>query len=129
ALGLLLEQLDELRTGHALGEAGVVLDLGGDHELSAEGGPGNDHRLELRPRRIDRRGVARGAAADDREPDVSEWLHASKRLSRTSYSRRPLGPTPCTWSSMRFPISARATGLVTESRPRETSASSSPTIR
>lgn len=60
------------------------------------------------------------------------WCQASpsssKRVSRTSNSRMPLGTLTVTSSPASLFMRARATGDVTESRPAGASASSSPTI-
>jgi hypothetical protein len=62
---LLLELLHQLGTRDPLWEPRVVLDIGGQHELSAVS-PARDHdRLQLGPGGIDRRRVSRGAAPDD----------------------------------------------------------------
>ena len=68
ALGLLLEHLHHLRPGHAVREARIVLDVGREHQLTAELQPRDHDRLELGARRVDRRRVARRPAADDHHP-------------------------------------------------------------
>ena len=65
ALGLGLEELHQLGAQDALGESGVVLDLGGDGELPTRLVAGHQRRLEVGAGGVERRGVARGAAADD----------------------------------------------------------------
>ncbi len=72
ALGLLAEQLHQLRPGDPVREARVVLDLGREHELSAgeellRGLALEDQRIEVRSRRVDRAGPAGGAGSDDDE--------------------------------------------------------------
>jgi hypothetical protein len=67
ALGLLLEQRHHVRAGYALGKAGVVLDIGGQHEL-----PAGQHR----------RGILLGHA------DVARRV----RGSRARHRWRPSSP-------------------------------------
>src|SRR5271154_3418764 len=50
------------------GEAGIVLDIGSDHQLPAGLESGQQQRAQHRSRRVDRGGVARGTGADDDEP-------------------------------------------------------------
>jgi hypothetical protein len=70
-LGLRPHGRHELGTHHAVGEAGVVLHLGGQHELTARlvARRGRltlyDDRGELRARRVDRRREARGPGSRD----------------------------------------------------------------
>jgi hypothetical protein len=47
------------------GEAGIVLDVGGDGQLAAGLDAGDDHRTEQGPGRIDGGRPAGGARADD----------------------------------------------------------------
>ena len=68
--GLLPEPLHQLRAHHALGEAGIVLDVGGEHELAAGLVAGRarlafeHHRREVGPGRVDGRGEPGRAGAD-----------------------------------------------------------------
>jgi len=64
-LGLFLEKLHHLRTRHPVGKARVVLDVRGQHELTAELKPCDDQRFELGSGGVDRRRVAGRAAAHD----------------------------------------------------------------
>ena len=64
-LGLAAEVLHHHRPHDAVGIAGVVLDVGGDHQLAAPVEALDHERVEVRPRRVQRRGVARRAASDD----------------------------------------------------------------
>jgi len=67
ALGLLTEAGHELRPEDAVREAGVVLDIGGEHELAA-GFDAFDHdRLEHAAGCVDRRGEPGGSGAHDHE--------------------------------------------------------------
>ena len=61
ALRLGAEQLHQLGALDAVGEARVVLDVGGDHQLAARRGAGEHDRLEVGPRGVDRRRQARRA--------------------------------------------------------------------
>src|SRR5258706_469518 len=65
ALGLLAHQVHQLRSQDALGEAGIVFDVGGDGELPAGLQSFQDQRGEIGAGEIDRRGAAGGAGADD----------------------------------------------------------------
>jgi hypothetical protein len=66
-LGLLRHLLHQPRTLDDVGEARVVLDVGGDHELAAGLQPGHHRWPQAGARGIDRRGVAGGARADDQD--------------------------------------------------------------
>jgi hypothetical protein len=65
ALGLGAEFLHELGAHDPVREAGVVLDVTGDHELAAEGEPLDDERFQVGPGGVERSRVSGGAAADD----------------------------------------------------------------
>ena len=67
ALGLGSEGRHELRALDAVGETGVVLDVARQHQLATGGGAGEDDRLEVRPRGVDRGGQAGRPGADDHE--------------------------------------------------------------
>src|SRR6185437_14827294 len=58
-------RLHELRAEDAVAEAGIVLDVGGDHQLAAVGEALEDERLQVRARGVERRRVAGRTAADD----------------------------------------------------------------
>jgi hypothetical protein len=60
-----------------LGEAGVVLDIGGDGQLAARLHAGDDQRREPRARGVDRRRVAGRAGADDEKLGLSGIGHGS----------------------------------------------------
>ena len=70
ALGLGSHVGHQLGAVDALGEARVVLDLGGDHELSAGHEAGDDERLEVGARGVDGGRQAGRAAAHDEHPGV-----------------------------------------------------------
>jgi hypothetical protein len=65
--GLLLHELHELRAQDPFGEAGVVLHLGGQHQLAPGLQPLEHQWLEVRPGGVERRGETRGARADDHD--------------------------------------------------------------
>ena len=64
-LGLAAEVGHHRRAHHAVGVARVVLDVARDHQLSAPVEALDHERMQVRPRRVERCGVAGGAAADD----------------------------------------------------------------
>ena len=66
-LGLLQHLLHQPRTLDRIGEARIVLDVGGDHQLAALLQAGDQHRLQHGARRVDRRRVAGRAGADDED--------------------------------------------------------------
>src|ERR1700737_2078732 len=74
-LGLGLHLLHQPGALDNAGEAGIVLDIGGDGELAAGLGPLDNDRLQHRSRRIDRRGPARWARADDHDFSVDGLRH------------------------------------------------------
>ena len=65
ARGLVPEAHHELRAHDSFNESGVVLDLGGEHQLTTGGEPFDDHGLEVGARGIDRGGEAGRARSDD----------------------------------------------------------------
>ena len=67
ALGLVAEELHQLRPLDARGEAGVVLHVRGDHQLAERRVAGEDDRLQVRAGRVDGGGQAGGPGPDDRE--------------------------------------------------------------
>ena len=64
-LGLLQHLLHQPRPLDRIGEAGIVLDVGGDHQLAALLQAGDQHRLQHGARGIDRRRIAGRTGADD----------------------------------------------------------------
>ena len=70
-LGLLQHLLHQPRTLDRVGEARIVLDVGGDHQLSALLQAGDQHRLQHGARRVDRRRVAGRPGADDDDGRMS----------------------------------------------------------
>ena len=80
---LRLHLLHQPGTLDRLGEARIILDIGGDGELAARLDALDEHGLKHGARRIDRGGVACGAGADDENFGVFGVGHdASVRLSR-----------------------------------------------
>src|SRR5947208_17195164 len=77
AFGLLSPELHEFGALDALWEAGIVLDVRRDHELSPRDGARDDEPLQVRPGRADRRGQAAGAGTED--DDIVERQHPSSR--------------------------------------------------
>ena len=65
AFRLPLHLLRQLVAANAVRKARVIVDLLGQRHLSARGEPFDHQRLKSRPGRIQRRGIAAGAAADD----------------------------------------------------------------
>ena len=65
ALRLVAELLHHLRAHHALGETRIVLDVRRRLEQSAPDEALDDQRVQVGPRRVQRRGIARGPASDD----------------------------------------------------------------
>ena len=79
-LGLLLHLLHQPGTLDDVGEAGIVLDIGGDRQLAAGLHPGDQQRLQIGARGVDRRGVAGRPGADDQDLAVVLFGHAALLL-------------------------------------------------
>ena len=102
ALRLLAEQLHQLRAHARLGEAGIVLHVGGDRELPAGLRPLDDQRRQVGARGVERGGEAGGAGADDDEfvmrHSGSRLIVTASRVSarqtrqRAAVARRRAGP-------------------------------------
>ncbi len=60
-----------------VGEARIVLDVGGDGELTARLQPLDHHRRQVRARGIDRGGQPGGTGTDDQDLDVSVRAHGA----------------------------------------------------
>ena len=71
----------QVRPLDPLGEARVVLDVAGDHQLAARRRPGQDDRLEVRPGGVDRRGQAGRPGADDDDVRLGPALARSRPSS------------------------------------------------
>ena len=74
-LGLTLHLLHQPRALDDLGKARVVLDVGGNRHLTAGLEAGHEDRLQIGPRRVDRRGVASRPGADDHDLAVVTLRH------------------------------------------------------
>ena len=75
---LLAHLVHQLGSGDAVAEAGVVLDLGGRHQRTAELGALEHQRVELGAGGVHGRGVAGGAGTDDDHVMDGGWGgHAS----------------------------------------------------
>ena len=94
-LGLLLHLLHQPGPLDDVGEARIVLDVGGDGELAARLHALDQDRIEHGARAIDRRRIAGGAGPDDHELGVGRIAHRSfircgRRLRRCWPARKPL---------------------------------------
>ena len=78
ALGLLAELRHQLGPEDAVGEAGVVLDVGGEHELAAGADALDDDGLQVGAAGVDGGGEPGGAGADDDE--LVEIRHSRPRF-------------------------------------------------
>ena len=77
----LLTELDhELGTEDAVGEAGIVLDIGGEHELPAGADALHDDRCEVRAARVHSSGEAGRPRSDD--DDLVNLRHSRPSLAR-----------------------------------------------
>ncbi len=74
--GLGFHLLHQPRALDDVGEPGVVLDVGGDHELAAGLHSGHQDRRQAGTGGIDGGGVAGGAGADDQDFGVMRLAHA-----------------------------------------------------
>ena len=71
ALGVLLEARHQVGALHAVGVGRPVVDVGRRHQLPALREAGDQHRLEVRARRVYCGGVAGGAGTEDQQAGVS----------------------------------------------------------
>ena len=78
ALGLGAERGHQVGALDAVGEAGVVLDVAGEHQLPARGRARDDDRLEIGPRGIDRGGQAGRSGPDDHDLGLDRALVAGQ---------------------------------------------------
>ena len=78
---LLLHLLHQPRTLDHVGEARIVLHIGGDGELAAGLDALDQNRFQHRPRGIDRGGVAGGTGTDDDDFGVDGGGHGQIPLS------------------------------------------------
>ena len=70
ALGVLQEALHQVRALHAVDVGRPVVDVGRRHQLAALRDAGDEHRLQVGARGVDRGGVAGGAGAEDQDSGV-----------------------------------------------------------
>ena len=80
ALRLLAHRLHQLGAEHGIDEARIVLDVRGEHQLTARLHAADHQRRQVRARRIDRRGIAGGAGADDDHLTSRRHVVASFRV-------------------------------------------------
>ena len=106
ALRLLLHLVHELGAHDPVGEPGVVLDVGRQHELTAGLQPLQDERLEVGARGIEGRGVAGRSGAD--HDHVAQLLgHLLGHLGASSHTgKRP--PIPEAQRSRNCPVARRS---------------------
>ena len=83
-LGLLLHLVHQPGALDGVGEAGIILHLGGDGELAAGLDAGDQGRLQHGARGIDRGGAAGRAAAQNDDFGMMVLMVAFGRLSRRS---------------------------------------------
>ena len=92
-LGLRLHLLHQPGPLDDVGEARIVLDVGGDGELAAGLDALNQDRLQHGARRVDRSGVARRTRADDHDLGVGGLCHGLRPPGWASVGRcRPRRP-------------------------------------
>ena len=86
ALGMLAHALHERRARQAMRIAGPVVDVGRRHELATLLEPGDQQRLAIGARGVDRRRVAGGPGAEDDQARVAGTAHVYflPRLIRAS---------------------------------------------
>ena len=75
-----------------LGEAGIILDVGGDGELAARLQAEDQDRLQIGARGIDRGGVAGGAGADDEEFGAVIGSWCASEAEHVVEAERPPAP-------------------------------------
>ena len=85
-LGLALHLLHQPGTLDDVGETGIVLDIGRDRHLSAGLHAGDQQRLQIGARGVDRGGVAGRPGADDQDSAVVLLGHAALLLPNEIYS-------------------------------------------
>jgi hypothetical protein len=75
ALGMAAHPLHQFRSLDAVRIAGPVIDIGRGHQLPALFQSGNQDRLEVGARGINRGRVAGGSGAEDQQPAVFGFAH------------------------------------------------------
>ena len=101
ALGLGAHRGHQLGALDAVREARVVLDVAGEHQLAARRRTGEDDRLEVRARGVDRGGQPGRAGADDDHLGLDRPSSWSARAVRRAAWRRP--PRASRTASRRHP--------------------------
>ena len=115
SLGLLTELDHQLRAHDPIGEAGVVLHVGGEHQLATglvAGGRRlalDDQRSEVGPSRVDGRREPRRARADD--DHIADVLPGGGHEARLDQAKAPSD----TNSKPRMPWAAQARPVATSS--------------
>src|ERR1044071_3903005 len=99
ALGLLAHEVHQLRPEDSFGEAGVVLDVGGDGELPARLHSFEDERSEVGAGEVDRGGASGRAGADDDHAVIGDAVHGGAHCigsagPRSQGARRAPLPMP-----------------------------------
>ena len=95
-----------------IGEAGVVLDIGGDGHLAAGLDALHQYRLQVRPGGVDRRRIPRGPGPDDQNPATVHLAHLvipRLLIHKIETRSRPHKAGPPRRRAS--PISARRTGF------------------
>ena len=95
ALGLLAEMVHQLGAHDPVREARIVLDIGGDHQLTTRDHTLEDQRVEIGARRVEGSGQPGRARPDDYELLVIHWfLRLVSSKGRSLPLPRELRPTP-----------------------------------
>src|SRR5439155_5783195 len=109
-----------LRAHHAVGVARIVLDVARDHQLAAPVEALDHQRLEIRPCRVESRGVPGGAAADDDQLTYVVHFVPSLKWSCCIKRSAPEGRSPSgDPQKVGESVSARRRGLSTCENARE----------
>jgi hypothetical protein len=95
AFGLLTELLHQLGAHDAVGEPGVVLYVGGDHQLAAGLASLEDEGVEVGPGGVEGGGVPGRSASDDDE--VFDSAHGSSFGIRFVHNNAPPSPNSPAW--------------------------------
>ena len=83
----------QVRPLHALGVTGPIVDVGGRGHLTAHLDPGDQHRREVGPGRVDGRGVAGRAGAQNEKSGVDRFAHRVVEVVRSGSGPHG-GPRP-----------------------------------
>ena len=99
--GLLLHALHELGTQHGVGEAGEVLDLGGQHELAARVDALQHHGLQVGPGGVQGGGQTGGAGPQDDDVAFVHHVELHSSIRRNAVLFRT-GSASVAYRSMRW---------------------------